>query len=329
MESPFATNILITGGAGFLGRGILRYIQRNGIPASITVYSRNEHNQHALRSLFPNLRLRTSLGDIRDIDHLTAVMSGHDVVIHAAAMKHIPEAERDVAEAVTVNITGSQAVVWAALRAGVRQVVGVSTDKACSPRNVYGATKMLMERMFQEATRLSASSTRFSLVRYGNVVSSSGSVIPIFREQLKRDGSVAITDLSMTRFWASVDDAVRLIERSLVDPRLSPPGRVYVYRCMAMKILSVAQAVWELDGGKGDVPFRVMGLRPGEKLHETLVEEHEARYATEDGPYTIIPQALSQTGEGGMGKPYSSDAPERWLYPGEMVEMIRDAEELV
>lgn len=320
--TPFSGNILITGGAGFLGRGILRYIEQSRTRANVTVYSRDEAKHYALRARFPGVR--TILGDVRDLDRLTAVMAGHDLVIHAAALKHIPEAERDVAEAIGVNVEGSRSVAWAAMRAGVKTVIGVSTDKACSPRNAYGATKMLMERAFEEAQRMAPSTMRFACVRYGNVVSSSGSVVPMFLEQFERDGMASITSFSMTRFWLGIDDAVRLIEYAGGDHRR---GHVYVLKCPAMPIEDVAKAVWRYAGHSDPLPpSRLIGTRPGEKLHETLVDTYEAPYAVDEGDYIVIPPALSMRGETIQAvRPYSSDLPVRTLTIDEMVELIEDA----
>lgn len=322
-NSPFSGSILITGGAGFLGRGILRYIERNRLNAKVTVYSRDEHKHVALRARFP--WVRTVLGDVNETDRLRAVMSGHDTVIHAAALKHIPEAERDVTEAITVNVNGSRSVAWAALQAGsIKNVIGISTDKVSGPVNTYGATKMLMERTFQEAQRLSPH-MRFACVRYGNVVSSTGSVIPIFLDQIARLGEVTITSHQMTRFWISIDDAVRLVEKALSDT--SRRGHTYVARCQAMTVVDVAQAVWAMSGRDGAVRNRLIGIRPGEKIHETLVDANEAPYCYDDDPYIIVPPALGLTGEPvQLVMPYESSHPDSWMLPIDMVKLIKDAE---
>lgn len=311
----------MTGGAGFLGRGLLRYIEQNRIGARVTVYSTDEQKHYMLRARYPHVR--TVLGDVRDVERLAAVMAGHEIVIHAAALKHIPEAERDVSEAIAVNVEGSRAVAWAAMRAGVKQVVGISTDKACSPRNAYGATKMLMERTFQEANRL-APHMRFINVRYGNVISSTGSVVPLFLDQIARNNEVTITSMKMTRFWIAINDAVRLIERALEDT--SRRGSTYVYRCEALDLPTVAQVVWQYADRSGAVPIRVIGARPGEKLHETLVDSYEAPFATDLSPYIVIPPALDMQGEGTSEvMPYESSHPDKWLDPDVMVDLIKDA----
>lgn len=320
-KSPFEASILFTGGAGFLGRGFLRYCQQNRIAARVTVYSRDEQKHYALRSKFPEVR--TVLGDIRDTDRLAAVMSGHDVVIHGAAMKHIPEGERDVSFTYEINVEGSRSVANAAMRAGVRQVIGISTDKVTSPRNVYGASKMLMERTFQEAQRL-APHMRFTNVRYGNVVSSTGSVIPLFIDQLKTKGELTITSEFMTRFWVSIDDAVRLIEKALGDD--GRRGYTYVLKCPSMTILDVARSAAVYGGFASNPNYRIIGVRPGEKLHECLVDAYEAPYAMADGEYVVIPPSLSMTGEGSSDlMDYTSNMPVRWLSIDEMVNLIKDS----
>jgi UDP-N-acetylglucosamine 4,6-dehydratase len=323
--SPFeSSNILLTGGAGFLGRGFLRYLDRQRVTARVTVYSRDEAKHYALRARYPHVR--TVLGDIRDTDRLAAVMAGHDTVIHMAAVKYIPEAERDVSEAIDINVNGSKSVAWAAMRAGVSRVVGISTDKACSPRNAYGATKMLMERTFQEAQRLTPH-IRFTCVRYGNVVSSTGSVIPLFRDQLATVGYMSITSPEMTRFWISVGDAVRLIELAVNDDARQGRGHTYIARCAAMPIVDVAKAVAMMAGLRNDNPVRIIGVRPGEKLHEVLVDAYEAHYAHNlSDQYIIIPPANDMRGEGEPGvEEYSSESPAYDLTPTDMVSLIKDS----
>lgn len=328
MTSPFDdANLFITGGAGYLGRGLLRYLERNRIGSRVTIYSRDEQKHYALRSRFPH-GVRTLLGDVRDTERLTAAMTGHDIVIHMAACKHIPEAERDVSEAIGINIEGSQSVVRAAMRSGVRQVVGISTDKVCSPRNAYGMTKALMERTFQEAQRM-APHMRFVCVRYGNVISSTGSVVPLFRDQFAKDGQASITSLDMTRFWFGVDDAVRLIERSLEDDRRR--GHTYIARCPAMSVEAVAQAVWTYLGNDGNMPPpKIIGIRPAEKLDETLLDDSEAPYiALEDeGRTMILPPVLEQYGASRTGIGYDSGHPRRWMEIQEFIDLIRDAEKV-
>ena len=327
MESPSQSSCLITGGAGFLGRGILRYWeQTRTTPRRITVYSRDEAKHYALRARYPYVH--TVLGDICDYDRLQAVMAGHDTVIHAAAVKYIPEAERDVTEAVRINVEGSRNVARAALSLGVNRVVAISTDKAASPLNTYGATKMLMERIFQEAQRMAPLGIRFACVRYGNVISSTGSVIPVFLDQIEREDRVTITSEQMTRFWIDINDGVRLVMRALTDQ--AHRGHTYVYRCKSAPILEVARAAWLYAGRHGTPPNRLIGVRPGEKLAEELISRYESDYAQidpQDDSIVLIPPALSQHGEGGSDvMPYSSEAPSGWFSAEDLLALIKEAQ---
>jgi len=304
--------ILITGGAGFLGRGILRLAHQENWPCSFTVYSRDEHKHQELYRRWPDVNC--VLGDIRDRDRLEAVMTGHETVIHAAAMKYVPEGEQNVAEAIAVNLHGSETVATAAWRAGVDTVVGISTDKAVRPVNVYGATKMLDERLFSEASRWGR--TRFISVRYGNVVGSTGSVIPLFQRQLAEQGKVLLTDPLMTRFWLSIDEAVNLICWAIAE---LPSGSVGIPKCGAMKMGDLAKAI------AGDA-IEVVGARPGEKQHEELVQFEESGRIRERGDYfELLPTGSPAEGEQWT---YASHSPARWITVSEMQEMIIDAQDV-
>lgn len=308
---------LITGGSGYLGRGILRRARREGWPAEFTVYSRDEGKQAAMRRRFPEARY--VLGDVRDGQRLAASMAGHDGVVHAGAVKRIPEAEHNVFECIDVNVGGSREVVVAAARANIQRVIGLSTDKACSPLNTYGMTKALMERIFAQAA--THWPTHYACVRYGNVVSSSGSVVPLFRQQAQDYGELRVTDDRMTRFWLSVDEAISLICVAAAageDQR----GTVFVPRCGAMRIVDVARVA------APECPIRVTGMRPGEKLHESLVIDAELPRTEERlGGYVIYPPTVVSLRESATA-PYSSDAPDHWITLDRMAEMIADAEDL-
>lgn len=330
--SPFqGKDILITGGAGFAGYGLLTLLERQGLLGSlsrVTVYSRDEMKHYKIRQRFRNVR--TVIGDVRDLDRLTAVMAGHEIVVHMAALKHVPESERDVTQAISVNVQGSQNVATAAMRAGVQSVVGISTDKVCDPVNTYGMTKALQERIFQEAQRL-APHMRFLNVRYGNVVSSTGSVIPLFIDQLTRTRRVTITSMQMTRFWISIHDAVTLIEDALAS---SGHGYTFVPLCSAATLPVLAQAVARYAGEGGNFDMQLIGLRPGEKLAETLISATEAPYAEPwTGPsgksYAVIPPVLSQVGDQIKHfMPYTSDNASHNLTADEMVNLICEADQL-
>jgi UDP-N-acetylglucosamine 4,6-dehydratase len=258
--------VLITGGSGFLGRAILTY----GGKHEYTVYSRDERKQELCARTHFGKYAKYILGDIRDRDRLLYNFREQDLVIHAAAVKYIPEAERNVNECIDVNVEGSRNVLWAARHTGVR-VVGVSTDKAVQPVNVYGATKMLMERAFAEAAR---DGLRCWCVRYGNVVGSTGSVIPFFIDQLKLHKPLTLTDPNMTRYWMSASQAVSTVLAPLnLD---ATPGSVIVPEIGATDLRNIA--MW-LQSNHGDYGTQVVGLRPGEKTYESLIHEHESHKA--------------------------------------------------
>lgn len=334
MSLSLSGRVLITGGSGFLGRAILRRARQEQWPATFTIYSRDETKQWELKHRYPEVRC--VLGDVaRDLPRLIAAMTGHETVIHAAAVKYIPEAEWNVFEAVEVNVDGSRNVALAARAAGVETVVGISTDKASAPLNLYGATKMVMERLFSEANRLGP--TRYVNVRYGNVVGSTGSVIPLFRRQIAEDGRISVTDPRMTRFWLGVDDAIDLILWAHENAQ-ERPGWTFVDACPGMAIIELAATVWEMErrltiAGES-VPIAFTGIRPGEKLAESLFNDQEAPRvqhvygrikdregfllapATERGRLPDIDISCAA---------YSSDQPVRWLDRAEMAALIRDA----
>lgn len=312
-------NVLITGGSGFLGRAILRRAEQEDWPARFIVYSRDETKQWELKRRYPGVNCL--LGDVaRDLDRLTAAMIGCDIVIHAGAVKYIPEAEFNVSETIDVNIIGSRNVAIAARVAGVKTVVGISTDKACSPTNTYGATKMLMERYFAEANRMGG--TKFITVRYGNVVGSTGSVIPVFKKQILDYGEIRITDPRMTRFWLGVDQAVSLVLYA-VSKAQECPGWTIIDPCPAMTILDLAKAV--AGSINAEVPLQYTGIRPGEKIHENLWSEQEAPRIEALGTYYGLRPATS-TMSLGESSAYSSGQPLRWLSIEEMIGLIKDAE---
>lgn len=302
--------ILVTGGAGFLGRGLLRRAERESWPCEFTVYSRDETKQATVRARWPGTRC--VLGDVRDRDRLESVMVGHDVVVHAAAIKYVPEAEFNVAEAIAVNVGGTENVARAAVRAGVGLVIGVSTDKACRPVNVYGMTKALGERLFTEAQGWGT--TVFRTARYGNVVGSTGSVIPLFYRQLAETGAVSVTDPNMTRFWLSIDEAIDIL---LIDHDV--PGAVVVPRCGAMRMGDLAAAI----AGDG---VRVVGIRPGEKQHEELLQFEESVRAVQHGNHYVLAPSGEKTGDEGFT--YASHTPARWIDRERMLKMIEEGSDL-
>lgn len=270
-------NILITGGSGTLGHAIARTARAEGWDCRITVYSRSELRQAEMRARYPDCRF--VLGDVRDYDRLAAAMAGHDLVIHAAAMKRIPECEAQPGECYATNVGGSQNVVRAALAAGVARVVGISTDKACAAITTYGASKRLMEGLFQAAH----GRTVFTLCRYGNVLASNGSVIPLWRRQAERGEPLTITDRRMTRFWMTERQAVRAIAWAA----LAAAGELVVPKIGAVGVADMA--AWIVPGCE----TVEIGLRSTEKLHEDLV--HPCEPFSEDA-YGLFTTPTAQGG---------------------------------
>lgn len=303
-----------------MGRALLRYLAKEQPDVTCTIFSR-DHGKHSYcQREFPQHRY--IIGDIRDYDSVEMAMAGHDTVIHAAAFKYVPEAETNVVECHEINVMGSLNVAMAAQRMNVEKVVGLSTDKACQPINVYGITKLMMERIFQDFNRKSA--TQFNLVRYGNVVSSTGSAIPIFRRQARETGIIKITNPEMTRFWLSVNDAVLLIMMALAEKE---GGTIVIPRLPSLSMYNVAKAAvsMEFNGNSGDIQYQTIGERFGEKMHEDLLGNIEAPYADKYGynvmrlyPMTSEPVGYYNTG-------YNSNDPDMFLTPEEAINLIQGA----
>jgi UDP-N-acetylglucosamine 4,6-dehydratase len=317
-------NVLITGGAGYLGRAIIYQARKENWPVNFTVYSRDETKQWELKHKYPEVKCL--LGSVSGgLERLIAAFTGQDVVIHAGAVKYIPEAEHNVLETLETNVTGSRQVGFAAIAAGVRTVVGVSTDKACSPLNVYGMTKALMERMYSEFDRISAN-TRFVTVRYGNVIGSTGSVIPLFSKQIKEQGKILLTSPEMTRFWMTPSQAVQLV-KDAADNVEEWHGSTVIARCPAMRMIDVAKAVGQMNG-MGKVPIEVTGIRPGEKLHEFLYNEPESYHIKDAGvgSYQILMPSISKA----MSPiaPYSSEHPDYSMVPVDILVGMEEASKL-
>ena len=337
--------VLITGGAGYLGRGILRRVTRNTEDYSgphkltdiygwdVTVYSRDETKQDQCRQHYPQANY--VLGDVRDLPRLTSAMQGHDAVIHAGAMKYIPDAELNAAECVSVNIDGTRNVITAAKAASVKTVVGISTDKAVQPVNIYGASKMVMERLFADEARMQALTharvaamyrplaPSFACVRYGNVVGSTGSVLPLFARQYAETGKVKITDPQMTRFWMGVDEAIDLV--CLAMERASNGGVVVPFT-RAMTLLDAARAATA-----NDVEVEIIGVRPGEKAHEMLMHfEESVRVRSIDGPdgKPLAWELMRPGSQAGEREPFTmaSHSPNWLMSVVDMRQLLADAE---
>jgi UDP-N-acetylglucosamine 4,6-dehydratase len=263
--------VLITGGAGFLARGIYRRAQRESWPAEFTALSRDDAKHAKLQADYPFVR--TVLGDVvtMDPERMTDLMRGFDIVIHAAASKYVDRAELSPVDTFQTNVVGSMNVAVAAARAQVPYAIAISTDKACQPVNTYGASKLLMERIWQG---MPVGPTNFTAVRYGNVVGSTGSVLTLFERQLATDGHISLTDERMSRFWMSVDEAIDTILWALHVM----PGEIVIPKMRASTMRDVACAALGFDERKPlpEDRVRIIGLRPGEKMHEQIIHRQES-----------------------------------------------------
>jgi UDP-N-acetylglucosamine 4,6-dehydratase/5-epimerase len=308
------SSVLVTGGTGSFGKAFIGELLRNHGPKRIVIFSRDELKQYECRQLFgDDPRLRWFIGDIRDRHRLNRAMHGVDHVVHAAALKQVDTAEYNPWEFVQTNIIGSQNVIEACIDAGVKKVVALSTDKASSPINLYGATKLTADKLFVTGNHYAAAyPSRFSVVRYGNVMGSRGSVIPFFRKLADEGRSLPITDLRMTRFFITLPQAVRFVTDSFESMQ---GGELYVPRIPSMKITDLAQAV--APGAK----MHEIGLRPGEKLHEEMISPEEGRRTLRIGDRYVLQPDLASWGytppADGVPVPegfqYSSDRNEEWL----------------
>ncbi len=318
------SNVLITGGTGSFGRRFVEVMLHDYHPKRLVVFSRDELKQHEMRSAgFEHPSLRYFIGDVRDRERLTRALAGVDVVVHAAALKQVPACEYNPFEAVKTNVIGAENVIDAAIDTGVRRVVALSSDKAVNPVNLYGATKLVSEKLFVGGNAYAgAEGTRFSCVRYGNVVGSRGSVVPVFLAQ-RATGRVTLTDPRMTRFWITLEQGVRFVIRAAEAMR---GGEVFVPKIPSMRMTDLAEAL--APGAVVDV----IGIRPGEKLHESLLGSDEARQAVElDDMYVILPMhpwwRQDHWDEGrpvADGFAYTSDANEKWLGADALAAMVQE-----
>lgn len=300
------SSVLVTGGTGSFGNQFIKTMLCEHRPRRLIVFSRDELKQHEMRQRFPESEwpdLLFFLGDVRDRDRLERAFSGVDVVIHAAALKQVPAAEYNPFEAVLTNVMGAKNVIDAAIDTGVRRVIGLSTDKAVNPINLYGATKLVSEKLFAQGNAYAGKQdTRFSCVRYGNVVGSRGSVIPLFQEQ-RKSGKVTITDERMTRFWITLEEGVNFVIRCV---SLMHGGEVFIPKLPSMRITDLVDAVAPGCGTE------ISGIRPGEKLHEVLISEDEARNTVEYEDYYLSKPTMKFWNNGGWED--GTPLPERFSY---------------
>src|SRR4051794_37106950 len=301
--------LLVTGATGSFGTAFLKTVLARHDVASIRAFSRDELKQYELERTIRDDRVRLLLGDVRDVDRLRVATRGVDVIVHAAALKQVPACEYNPFEAVQTNILGAQNVINAAMDNGVPLTIALSTDKAVNPANLYGATKLAAEKIVAQAGVYAAgTAARFASVRYGNVMGSRGSVIPVFKQQATQ-GRVTITDERMTRFWITLQEAVDFVLSCLP---LVEGGETFIPKIPSMRITDVASAL------APDAERVVTGIRPGEKLHEVLLTEDEARNSYDLGDrYVILPyRPLPSTPRGDElpdGFHYASDSNDAWL----------------
>lgn len=317
-------SVLVTGGTGSLGKSLIQYLLRETKVRRIAIYSRDELKQQHLRLHFQNdQRLRWFLGDVRDLDRLKRALHGVDYVIHTAALKQVDTGEYNPMEFVKTNVLGSQNLIDASIAAGVKRVVALSTDKASSPINLYGATKLTADKLFVTANNYSiAYGTSFSVVRYGNVMGSRGSVIPLFQEIAAQGKPIPITDLRMTRFWISIETAVRFVIDSLL---IMKGGELYVPKIPSMKIIDLARAV------APDSKLVEIGMRPGEKLHEEMISSDDSRRTIIlENRYVVTPVVAEwgyELPKGTWmpeGAAYSSNTNDLWISESDIKNFIQN-----
>lgn len=303
--------VLITGGTGSFGQKFTEAIINNHKPKKVIIFSRDEMKQYEMQKRFNQDCLRYFIGDVRDPDRLHRAFRGVDIVVHAAALKIVPSAEYNPFEAVKTNVIGAENVINIAIDNGVKKVIALSTDKAANPVNLYGATKLCAEKMFIAANNYSPHSTIFSVVRYGNVFGSRGSVVPFFKA-CKKSGIIPITDKRMTRFWITLEEGVEFVISCLEDMK---GGEIFVPKIPSMKIVDLARAI------APECKLKVIGIRPGEKVHEILVPADDARYTEEKKDrFVVCPEVVFSEKYRGLKntlsdsfKGYSSDTNTKWL----------------
>jgi UDP-N-acetylglucosamine 4,6-dehydratase/5-epimerase len=321
--------ILVTGGTGSFGRRFIETVLTRAKPRKVIVYSRDELKQSEMQIDFAERfsaeqmkTMRFFLGDVRDRERLILAVRGVDIVIHAAALKQVPAAEYNPSECIHTNIMGAENVVWACLSNRVKQVVALSTDKACNPINLYGATKLASDKTFVAANNLAGDiGTRFAVVRYGNVVGSRGSVIPFFQRLIQRGATeLPITDARMTRFLITLGEGVDFVLSSL--DRMHG-GEIFVPKIPSMKVTAVAEAL------APGMAHKLVGIRPGEKLHEMMISADDARNTVDLGDrYAIEPAFVEYTREPLEGGrlddefSYASDTNHEWLDTAGLMAML-------
>lgn len=322
--------ILVTGGTGSFGRRFVDLVLARHKPRKLIILSRDELKQSEMRQACgDHPAMRFFLGDVRDRDRLQRAFQGVDVVVHAAALKQVPAAEYNPWECVRTNIQGAQNVIDAAIDRNVKRVIALSSDKAANPVNLYGATKLVSDKLFVAGnTYASLGDTQLAVVRYGNVMGSRGSVIPLFR-QLRETGLLPVTDRRMTRFWITLDQAVEFVLRALKSMR---GGEIFVPKLPSMRIVDLVEAI------APDSRIEEVGIRPGEKLHEMMITAEDARKTVEYDEHYVVQPAFpwwsDELAYENGGRPvadgfiYASDTNDRWLTIDQLRALIGEGPQL-
>jgi UDP-N-acetylglucosamine 4,6-dehydratase len=320
-------SILVTGGTGSFGHAFVRTCLERFQPRKLIVFSRDELKQHEMAQEFPVSEhpcMRYFIGDVRDVDRLEMALRGVDIVVHAAAMKHVPAAEYNPFECIRTNVHGAENIVQAATRVGVPKVIALSTDKAANPINLYGASKLASDKIFVAANNMSAGQASFSVVRYGNVIGSRGSVVPFFKKLIANGAThLPITDPRMTRFWITIQQGVEFVLSSL---EMMQGGEVFVPKIPSMKVSDLALVM------APKLAQETVGIRPGEKLHEIMITTDDARLTLELADRFVIQPAFNIWNPdfylNAGAKPvtdgfhYSSDTNSEWLSIDEMSALL-------
>ena len=322
-------NILITGGTGSFGKKYTEILLKKYRPNKIIIYSRDELKQYEMAQEYNDKSMRYFIGDVRDKERLKKAFYGVDFVIHAAALKHVPVAEYNPMECIKTNINGAGNVIDAALEEGIKKVIALSTDKAANPINLYGATKLASDKLFVAANNIRGyRRTKFSVVRYGNVIGSRGSVVPFFKKLIKEGAKeLPITDENMTRFWITLRDGVEFVLKNFERMQ---GGEIFIPKIASMKIVDLAKAL------APKLPTKIIGIRPGEKLHEIMVPKDDSHLTLEFDDHFVIKPTIQFTQSidyqknltGELGKPveigfeYSSDKNDKWLNKNRLLKMV-------
>lgn len=322
-------NILITGGTGSFGKQFVTTILKHYKPNKIIIYSRDELKQYEMAQRFNDPCMRYFIGDVRDLSRLESAMNGVEYVVHAAALKHVPIAEYNPMECIKTNINGAQNVIEASLHCEVSHVIALSTDKAASPINLYGATKLASDKLFVAANNIrGGKDIRFSVVRYGNVLGSRGSVVPFFQKLIAEGAAeLPITDERMTRFWITLQEGVDFVLKNF---QRMHGGEIFIPKIPSMKVVDVARAI------APNMPHKNVGIRPGEKMHEVMCPRDDSHLTLEFHDHYVIKPSIQFTEAADFTKnnceeigipvdygfKYSSETNTQWLNSEELLEKM-------